>query len=398
MIVLKKIVFFFSYPIIIIIELINYFLNIKFCEINVSRLGHATIYSEGYLIFKDNFNITEIKNFKIIFYFSKPIANKQIALMIKRKLNIYVPSIFFDYISKTLIYWNKEKFIFDFKYSLKDPKIINKFNELYKKPSFDFTKTEILLAKKQLYDFGIRENDKWICIHNRDSAFLNKKYPNKNWNYHSYRDFSVSDLKEAAEYFTKNGFHVFRMGSIQEQKFNSDNSKIIDYAFSQKKNDLLDIYLLANCAFYFGGESGPSDIAFYFKRPSFGINFPFSYLYMSRPHLSSIFIFKRIRDNNSNKLLNFNDLSHHALSEVIDLNDLKKKNLELLNNSSEQILKFAKEVLLEFQGELIENEKDLENQNKFWDNYYKYNPDNRHLKIHPKVSPGFLRDNLDLID
>ena len=397
MIALKKTIYFFSYPIILIIEIINYFKRIKFCEINVSRLGHATIYLEGYLIYKKFYKINEINDYKVIFYFSNPIVNKQINLMIRRKLKVYYPSIFFNFITKTLIYWKKNKYILEFKYSLKDPKILNNFDTIYKKPSLSFTSKEIIKAKKQLYEFGIRENDKWVCIHNRDSAFLNKKYPSKNWEYHSYRDFSVSDLKEAAEYFTKNGYYVFRMGSIQEQKFYTGNNKIIDYAFSRKKNDLLDIYLLANCSFYFGGESGPSDIAFYFKRPAFGINFPFTYLYMSRPHLSSIFIFKRIRDKNKNKLLTFDDLYNANLKDVIDLNILKKKNFEILNNTSEQILNFAKEVLLEYNGNLNESENDTDNQIKFWNNYYKYTQDNRYLKIHPKVSPGFLRENMDLI-
>ena len=78
--------------------------------------------------------------------------------------------------------------------------------------------------------------------------------------------------------------------------FKNQNSKIIDYSFSEIRCDLMDIYLLANCEFYFGGESGPSDISYTFCRPCYGINFPPTYFFESRAHLDSSFIFKRIKN------------------------------------------------------------------------------------------------------
>ena len=45
------------------------------------------------------------------------------------------------------------------------------------------------------------------------------------------------------------------MGKNQSEKLKSYDYKnrIIDYAFSNKKSDFLDIFLLSNCDFYFGG-------------------------------------------------------------------------------------------------------------------------------------------------
>ena len=41
----------------------------------------------------------------------------------------------------------------------------------YSKSSFKFSDQEILKGKELLKKFGLNENDKWVCIHNRDSNF-----------------------------------------------------------------------------------------------------------------------------------------------------------------------------------------------------------------------------------
>ena len=397
MFIIKNLIFTLSYPLVLFLDLLSIFIKFKFSEINVSRLGHATIYVEGFISYKKFLIKNEFKNTKIIFYFSKPIVNHQVTKMIKRVLPIYRPSIFFYFLSRVLIFWKRNKYILKFNYSIKNPEVLNQFSKIYKKPNLYFLDKEIFKAKKLLINFGIKEKDKWICIHNRDSAFLEKKFPKKNWSYHSFRDFSANDLTNAANYFAEKGFYVFRMGSVQKERLNSTKSKVIDYAFSNLRCDLLDIYLLAKCEFYFGGESGPSDIAFSFKKPCYGINFPPTYLYMSRPHLPWIFIFKRIMDIRTNQLLTLRETFFNKLDGINDSDFLKKKKYKLIDNSSESILEFAIEVLKDYSGNLSEDSDDISNQKKFWDIYYQHNSDNRGFEIHPKISPNFLRKNIDLI-
>ena len=51
-------------------------------------------------------------------------------------------------------------------------------------------------------------------------------------------------MRGAAEFFAKNNYYVFRMGKNQSEKLKSYDYKnrIIDYAFSNKKSDFLDIF------------------------------------------------------------------------------------------------------------------------------------------------------------
>ena len=417
MIIKKYLLFLIFSPLIFFANFIYYFYPFKFCEINASRLGAATVYAEGFLFSKKYFSYEELNNCKIFFYFRQPINNNQIHIMIERSLHIYKPALFFFVIEKVLRLWNKNKFTLDFKnYSLKNTKLQSKINKIYKKPILFFLKNEILEAKELLNKIGIQKNDKWVCIHNRDSVYLDYEYPKKNWSFHTNRDFSVESLLSAAELFAQNGYYVLRMGKRQKHKLISKNSKIIDYSFSEIRCDLMDIYLLANCEFFFGGESGPSDISYTFCRPCYGINFPPTYFYESRAHLDSSFIFKRIKNLKNNQLLSlkniFKNKNGQRLNNInmsdFDYNKANQENLKFIDNSEEDIRAFADEILRERMGEKIESNEDSINQKKFWEIYYNFNKGlfDNNLKqyvqldksIKPKVSPSFIRNNLDLLN
>ena len=48
-----------------------------------------------------------------------------------------------------------------------------------RKQLFDFSKDEILLCKKFIDNYKI-DIKNFVCLHNRDNFYLNKKFPNKN--------------------------------------------------------------------------------------------------------------------------------------------------------------------------------------------------------------------------
>ena len=75
-----------------------------------------------------------------------------------------------------------------------------------------FNQIETTKALKLLKELGINNNDKWICIHNRDSLYLNRNFPNQwpknagSWEYHDHRNFPVENFKLASEFFAEKGF------------------------------------------------------------------------------------------------------------------------------------------------------------------------------------------------
>ena len=187
------------------------------------------------------------------------------------------------------------------------------------------------------------------------------------------------------------------MGKLQKEKFDVKHEKIIDYANSKFKNDFLDIYLLGNCEFYFGGDSGPSDIAYTFMKPAYGVNFTSTLLCEGRSHLPYLFIFKRIKNVKTNKLLSLKEILESDFTSTYKMDDYIKNNVIPVENSSKDIKLLAIEVFKDISDENFENEEDIKNQKKFWDIFYKYVSNKDMGNIQPKISPSFLRNNLDLL-
>ena len=73
----------------------------------------------------------------------------------------------------------------------------------------------------------------------------------------------------------------------------------------------------------------------------------------------------------------------------------QKKNLSL---HIKEIGLFAEEVLKDIKKEKYETEEDFKNQKKFWDIYYNFVPVSKMGQIQPKISPSFLRNNIDLLN
>jgi len=82
-----------------------------------------------------------------------------------------------------------------------------------------------------LKKFGLKDNDKFVCLVVRDSAYQLKKMSAelRDWSYHDYRNFNLDNFVLAAEELTKRGYYVFRMGVVANKPFKTDNPKIIDY-------------------------------------------------------------------------------------------------------------------------------------------------------------------------
>ena len=74
------------------------------------------------------------------------------------------------------------------------------------------------------------------------------------WSYHNHRDFSVETLKESAEFFASKGLYVLRIGTHVREKLQR-KIKVIDYANTKFRNDLMDVFLLSKCKFLLSGDA-----------------------------------------------------------------------------------------------------------------------------------------------
>ena len=384
------------YPVVLFFEIINQYKTIKFVEIDSSRMGNFLCIVEGYFIKKNS-----LKNMKLIFFFRFPICNTQIEKMSKRILDVKFNRLI-NYFYKVLLFWKKNDLIYRGNSFSTSVLCINKQYPGLKsiKPNIYFTNSENDKGSKLIEQFGLTNQDKWICIHNRDSSYLNKTFPKNDWSYHLYRNFSVQSFTSAANFFVSKGYYVLRMGSVVDEKFITNNDKIIDYANSKFRSDFLDVYLLANCNFFFGSDSGLGIIPLTFQKPCYGINHFYTLFHRSRWLHPWSFTFKRLKNLDTGKLLSLKEIMNLSsnFSSILGMNFFIKNKLELLDNSEEEIKSFAIEIDKEMSGNYVESKEDTKIQEEFWKIYFQYINKNEISKTLPRISPSFLRSNLDLLN
>lgn len=116
---------------------------------------------------------------------------------------------------------------------------------------------ELAEAEEKMQRMGLHQP--FVCISNRDSAYLRKIWQEKAWGYHNYRDSKIAACSKAAEYLKNQGLQTVRMGRDVEEK--ADFSSCIDYA-NQYYNELLDIILPKLSKFFVSDANGINLLAY----------------------------------------------------------------------------------------------------------------------------------------
>lgn len=391
--IFKKTSYLFFFPIFRLFLFVMKTFSLKLAEIDCSRLGHTSQIVEGYLSNKE-----KLKKKKLIYFFSsRHIANKQINKMIGRVVKISKAGFFFRIIRKCVNYWNMGHEIF---FNISEYSIQNSFNKdpnyKYDGPRLSFSKNELKLAQNKLLQLGIKDSSKWICIHNRDSNFLKKNFPNNDFSYHNYRDFSLKSMEKLISYFSNQGIYVLRMGSIQEEFLKLKDEKIVDYANSELRCSILDIYLLSNSLFYFGSSSGLMNVSCGFQKKCYGINYVLPEF--TRQHVPYLFIFKKIRNKKNNNFLSLKEVLESPFVDEIQKNNIDKYGYELVNNTDEEIYNLGIEAYKDYLGENVYDEESVYLLKKFYKIYHSYREKNYRNIDFLKISPFFLKNNKYLLN
>ena len=185
------------------------------------------------------------------------------------------------------------------------------------------------------------------------------------------------------------------MGKTVNHKFETKNPMIIDYANSQFRSDIMDVYLHTKC--FFTATTGTGiDLASYVSRVPMA--------WMSVP-VSGFYSFKN----------NFHTTKYHiskktgkkiTLSEIFEFGDPTSQkfidNVLLQQLSETDIDEFLLEVLdnLEKKNNQFSNE-DKKLNKKFWENYKmlvnKHKLNRLHKNYEAIFSPNFIKKNPNLL-
>ncbi len=384
----EKIIMVLLLPLYVLIRIISPIVLIRFGSLKSHRIGHFIGNIEMYMCERDN-GIQPRNSFDLFFIDSKYdfyVCNEHLLTMWKRVLHVNQVAYYLWRIDK--------KFTGGSTHNIKTAD--NDIKHIFEKSPIhlSFTSEEKLEAQSGLKKMGIGENDKFICLANRDQVYLNKNFPGKDWFYHTFRNSNIKNFIEATEWLIDIGYYVIRLGKDVEEIMNVSNSKYIEYSYRGFRTELLDIYLGAYCAFFISGNTGIDAISRAFRRPIVYVNFS---LLIYAPGLSSnaIITFKKLWLKKERRFMTFREMVNSRAGMFSYAHEYDEHGIELIDNTSEEILGAVVEMYERLEGTWQTTVEDEELQCKFWDAF----PKNKlQGKKRPRIGAKFLRDNHELLD
>jgi putative glycosyltransferase (TIGR04372 family) len=379
-IILKIFIIFFLF----LFYLISIFVKVRIGMIYTSRIGHLSLNLDNF------FSSEKYKRNKQIIFFGteKKISNKYLFGLFKKKNIIFHRLFYYCYEYLKILNPNSEKLIM---YSELQPEV--NFNSLSEQ-NVEISKNDNIKGQNLLNKMNIEEP--FICIHNRDDKFNEQIVNDKN--FHDYRNYDISSMRKTINYFLQKKINVIRIG--KKAKDLDDFSHKNFYSLINDYHDpFLDVFLISRSQFVITCTSGIADLARLFRKKTLIVNkFPLTVRDISGRSSESIFIPKKIFDKKKNNFLKISECFNLDYDIHYNGKYLKDKNLDLVDNTDEEILSAAKEMFLKLKGKF----KYDVNQEKLNQNFLESMKSVNHYinlskKIDFNISIKFLEKNQDLI-
>ena len=261
-------------------------------------------------------------------------------------------------------------------------------------PHLRFTDDEERIGQQELRALCIPAGKPWVCLVVRDSAYLPDLAHN------AYRDCDIKNFTHAAHALAERGYYVVRMGAVVHSPMPVTHPKVIDYATSGKRNEFMDIYLGAKCAFCLTTGTGIDAIPYIFRRPMCFVSFsPVEYLQTFIPQ--SLAIWKHhIKDG---KRMTLEEIWESKCGQFMSSADFRAAGITLEENTPEEITSVAMEMCGVLEGKtmylngnrLIPSEMQ---QIEFWTSFPRsispYNDKPLHGAIKMRIGREFLKEYL----
>ena len=381
-----------SAPLVLLIVAIRPFVRLRFGTMRSKRIGHFAKDTEAYLYTRDR-EKQDRHNIDIIGC-PEPVCNRQLKTMWARTLCITPGARLWSFLDRVCRWWTRG----DVHHANLTPWSTNRRVCLTTEPYLSFTNQEEQRGRKLLEQLGIPADAHWICIHNRDSAYLDNALDGRCWTYHNYRDFSVQTMVVAAEELSRRGYYVVRMGAIVAEQLISNNTMVIDYASSALRSDFADMYLLAGCTGYMGSDAGIACVPLMFRKPVFYINFSPGLIFILTRDRPWPFIMKRPWHKGQQRFISLRELFEAGLADACTNREYEEAGVELVCNTPEEICDLAVEIDERLKGHWQPRPGDEERQQRFWDIIQLHTPVDCLGNVQVRMGAVFLRKHMYMLD
>lgn len=198
-----------------------------------------------------------------------------------------------------------------------------------------FSLDEERFCRKSLEKLGLGDGDWFVCLHNRESGYHRDSPDLRNSSIVKY-ELGIKEITEA-------GGWVIRMGDRTMTRLPS-MERVIDLPFTEFKSDLMDLYLVKNCRFYLGQNSGLVDVAYLFGKRCALVNTTEWAIGFPRLKNSRV-IFKHFYSLKWARYLSVAELLSQPFS-VLDLHHFQHE-YRVQENTPEEIAELVVEVMAE---------------------------------------------------
>ena len=197
-----------------------------------------------------------------------------------------------------------------------------------------FTSEEEDRGRDGLIKLGINDNSPFVCLHVRDSAYLNNLYNSSTMaDIHKYRNSDIQNYILGIKALVDRGYYVIRMGAIVNEALNFNHPNFIDYA-ANGGSEFMDVYLGNKCHFCITTGSGWDSIPEMFRRPMVYVNMlPLGQLHTFRTN--TISITKRHVLGATQETLTLRKIFTHKVGFCTKTSDYNTKGVDIIENTPE---------------------------------------------------------------
>jgi putative glycosyltransferase (TIGR04372 family) len=369
---------------VLLIRVLRPLVVIRIGALASNRIGHYALDAELYLCERDA-GLIPSRTFDV-FYDGGPVCNQQLRKMWRRRLRMvqYVAEL--ARVNRWLPKGDahvvtRQTWV---TYSCDMHQLIG-----LTEPHLTFTPEEILIGEKALREMGIPKGMPYVCFHARDQAYLQSMYPGRDWGYHDFRDSNIDNYISAAEELVGRGYSAVRMGAVVSKPIAQDTPGIVDYASSSLRSDFLDVFLIANCRFFLGADTGLAALAATFRRPLAVCNsIPIEHAITWMP--GTLLLPKKLWLKGENRFLTFREAFKSGVAWFGKTEQYKELDIEVVENTQEEIIELAIEMDERLRRVWQEEKGSEELQRRFWEvfetRYY-------HGPVVARVGTRFLARN-----
>ncbi len=208
---------------------------------------------------------------------------------------------------------------------------------------------------RTLTAMGLRDGGWYAALHVREGGFIAGKHL-------AARNDDISDYLPAVREVTARGGLVVRLGNPTMTPL-PPLPGVIDYVFTPARSEWMDIFLLANCRFFFGSDSGPCMVPGLFGRPCAIANIVQMGSGFWQPY--DLFTKKLIRSKSDGRLLTFPEVMLGDLRDVLTPAEFDAAGVEWVHNTPTEIASLVREMLDRMDGTVEYSAEDEKLQEMF---------------------------------